>query len=98
VDFGYLENYLGGDRSIVLEVVALFRKQAAGWTAGLDEANPDWRAVAHTVKGAARGIGANALGDACQAAELGDPASLPTARSALAQAVADIEAYEAGQT
>lgn len=95
MDFSYLEGFVGGEVSIALEVVALFREQAPKWAAGLDSANPDWRAVAHTVKGAARGIGANALGDACDAAEVGAADRLPAARAALAAAVADIVAYEA---
>ena len=95
VDFSYLEGFLGGDGAVVLEVLALFRQQAEGWDGGLNESNPDWRAVAHTIKGAARGIGANALGDACQTAEFGEPSDLPAVRAALAEAVAEIAAYEA---
>ena len=97
VDFSYLEGFLGGDRAVVLEVLALFRGQAPGWSEALSESNPEWRAVAHTIKGAARGIGANALGDACQTAEFGAPEDLPAVRAALAEAVAEIAAYEAGQ-
>ena len=97
VDFSYLEGFLGGDRAVVLEVLTLFRQQADGWAAGLSESNPDWRAVAHTIKGAARGIGANALGDACHAAEFGAPEELPAARAALAEAVAEIAAFTAAQ-
>jgi hypothetical protein len=98
VDFSYLEGVVGGDVAIALEVVALFRGQAPKWAAGLDSANPDWRAVAHTVKGAARGVGANALGDACEAAEFGQAEALPAARAALDAAVSDIVAYEAAAT
>ena len=98
VDFSYLEGVVGGDVSIALEVVALFRGQAPKWAAGLDPANPDWRAVAHTVKGAARGIGANALGDACEAAEYGEADALAAARAALDAALSEIEAYEAQAT
>lgn len=97
VDFSYLEGFLGGEVAIALEVVGLFREQAAKWSVGLDSSNPDWRAVVHTVKGAARGIGANALGDACHAAEVGAPEDLAGVRAALAAAVADIAAYEAAQ-
>ena len=97
VDFSYLEDYVGGEISIVLEVVALFRQQAPVWLAGLDSANPEWRATAHTIKGAARGIGAKALGDACQTAEFGAPEDLPAVRAALAAAVDDIVAFEAAR-
>jgi HPt (histidine-containing phosphotransfer) domain-containing protein len=97
VDFGYLEDFVGGDLSIVREVLALFCRQAEIWEPGLTEANPDWRALAHTIKGAARGIGAGALGDACHAAEFGAPAELPAVRAELAAAVAAIAAYEAAK-
>ena len=95
MDFSYLEKFVGGEVSIVLEVLAVFREQAPKWAAGLDPSNPDWRAAAHTVKGAARGIGANALGDLCEAAEFGEPKDLPPVRAALEQVVADIVAYQA---
>jgi hypothetical protein len=95
VDFGYLEGFLGGDVSIALEVVVLFRQQAPVWAKGLDADNPDWRAVVHTIKGAARGIGANALGDVCDKAEYGAPEDLPPVRAALDVAIADIAAYQA---
>jgi hypothetical protein len=97
VDFGYLESFLGGDRAVMREILGLFREQAETWSKGLEESNPDWRAVAHTVKGAARGVGANQLGDACQTAEFGTPANLPAVRAALAEAVAEIAAYEAAE-
>jgi hypothetical protein len=93
VDFSYLEGFLGGDESIVLEVISLFRDQASTWKEGLDPANPDWRAVVHTIKGAARGIGANPLGDVCDKAEFGAPEDLPPVRAALEAAVAEITAY-----
>jgi hypothetical protein len=95
VDFSYLEGFVGGDRAIVLEVLALFRQQAESWGPGLIETNPDWRALAHTIKGAARGIGANPLGDACQTAEFGQPADLAPVRAELAAAVAAITVYMA---
>jgi hypothetical protein len=96
VDFSYLEGLLAGDAAVIGEVLDIFRQQAGGWTQGLDEGNPEWRRVAHTVKGAARGIGANPLGELCHAVELGEAAKLPAARAELAAAVAAIEAYRAG--
>jgi hypothetical protein len=49
------------------------------------------------VKGAARGIGANALGDACQAAEFGAPEDLPPVLTALQAVLDDIAAYQAAK-
>jgi hypothetical protein len=99
VDFSYLEGFLGGDRAIVLEVLALFRQQAGEWAprleSGPEAADADWRALAHTIKGAARGIGANSLGDACHVAEFGEAGDLAAVRAELATVVAEIEAYQA---
>jgi hypothetical protein len=95
VDFGYLEGFTAGDRQVVDEVLALFLDQAKIWVGGLDANNPDWRDVAHTVKGSARGVGANALGDVCAQAEADGPDHLAAVREALAMAVAEIEAYRA---
>ncbi len=96
VDFGYLEGFVGGDRQVVLEVLALFRQQAEAWTGSLDAADPGWRDLVHTIKGAARGIGANPLGDTCARAEAEGPSGLPAVQAALAAAVAEITAYQAG--
>jgi len=95
VDFGYLESFAAGDRQVISEVLALFRQQAEGWARSLDAADPGWRDVVHTIKGAARGVGANPLGDACAAAEAEGPAGLPAVCAALEAAVADIAAYQA---
>jgi chemotaxis protein histidine kinase CheA len=95
VDFAYLEGFMAGDRAVVKEVLALFRQQAVIWAAGLDPADPGWRDAVHTIKGAARGIGATQLGDICEEAEAADPSGLPAVRAALEAALADIAAYEA---
>jgi hypothetical protein len=93
VDFGYLEGFAAGDRQVVDEVLKLFQQQADIWAGPLEAADAGWRDVVHTVKGAARGVGANALGDACARAEADGPDGLPAVRAALAVALADIEAY-----
>ncbi|HEX4711118.1 Hpt domain-containing protein [Phenylobacterium sp.] len=95
VDFGYLEGFAAGDRKVISEVLALFRQQAEAWAGSLDAADPGWRDVVHTIKGAARGVGANVLGDACADAEAAGPSGLPAVRTALEAAVADIAAYQA---
>nr|MEA2798532.1 hypothetical protein [Phenylobacterium sp.] len=95
VDFGYLEGFAAGDRQVVSEVLTLFRQQAEAWAGTLDAADPGWRDVVHTIKGAARGVGANALGDVCAAAEAAGPSGLPAVRGALEAAVAEIAAYQA---
>ena len=94
VDFGYLEGFAAGDMVVVLEVLALFRQQAEGWIGKLDGDDPGWRDLVHTIKGAARGVGANALGDECAGAEAEGAAGLPAVRTALSEAVAEIAAYQ----
>jgi len=93
VDFAYLEGFAGGDQRVVDEVLALFRQQADMWTALLDPASEGWRDAVHTIKGAARGIGAVALGDVCEAVEKAGEHRLGDVRHALDVALADIAAY-----
>ena len=102
VDFGYLESYAGGDLALVDEVLEMFREQAALWMRLLDPGAPGgaWRDAAHTLKGAALGIGAGALAEACAAAELAQDASprdkqaqLNRIRDAADRALSDIAAY-----
>ncbi len=102
VDFGYLETYTAGDGQVIAEVLALFQGQAVVWQAGLERPVGGWRDLIHAIKGAARGIGATALGDACETAEFGDPSLAPMVRAAqvgaaLADALAAIEGYLAAR-
>ena len=92
VDFAYLEGFAMNDSTVIDEVLALFREQAALWTPMLDPGHPGWRDAVHTVKGAARGVGAFALGDVCAEAEAGTQ-SLGDVRNALDLALMDIAAY-----
>lgn len=93
VDFGYLEGFAAGDGQVIDEVLALFREQAAMWSAMLDPASEGWRDAVHTIKGASRGIGAFALGDVCQTCEIEGPGNLAAVRDALDVALADVAAY-----
>ena len=85
----------------VEEVLGLFREQAAMWVRLLDPEDQAgaWRDGAHTLKGSARGIGAFALADACEAAELAGPDAgqrtvlLDRVKDALGAALSDIAAY-----
>lgn len=93
VDFDYLEEYAAGDRGVIEEVLALFREQASIWSPMLDPNGEAWRDAVHTIKGAARGIGAFTLGDACERAELQGAAVLGAVRTALDAALFDVAAY-----
>lgn len=97
VDFTVLERMTGGDDAITEEVLGLFAQQAAMWSPLLDVRDEGWRDGVHTIRGAAAGIGAGALAQACQAAEVADKAMAPPlldrVRDALETALADVAAF-----
>lgn len=93
VDFAYLERFVGDDGEVVDEVLALFREQSAIWSPMLSSDHEGWRDAVHTLKGAARGVGAFGLGDACEACEVSGPGELERVRDALDAALQDIAAY-----
>ncbi len=93
VDFGYLETYAGGDLALVEEVLGLFRQQTEMWGPMLDPGAAGWRDAVHTVKGAARGIGANALAAACEHAEEAGAGALSTVHAEINTALEDVAAY-----
>ncbi len=68
LDRAHFDHMTGGDRTLQIEVLELFRGQVANWRAHL-ASGEGWREAAHTLKGSARGIGLNALAAACEAAE-----------------------------
>ncbi len=90
VDLAHLARYTGGDTALNAEILRLFDNQASELVVRLQsilEARDakSWKQVTHTLKGAARGIGAFGLGDAAAAAEPIDPSSdAQTASAALA--------------
>lgn len=74
VDLEHLSRYTGGDEALNAEVLTLFDNQTSELVAKLNsilEARDAkaWREVTHTLKGAARGIGAFKFADAAAAAE-----------------------------
>ncbi|NBB15458.1 Hpt domain-containing protein [Caulobacter sp. SLTY] len=94
VDFPYLEGFAAGDAGVVEEVLNLFREQAAIWSRMLEPGNPGWRDAVHTIKGAARGVGAFALGEVCERAEADGAGVLPSVHAALDAALMDVAAYQ----
>jgi HPt (histidine-containing phosphotransfer) domain-containing protein len=69
VDLAHLSTYTGGDAALNAEVLQLFMDQAAMLMVQLKNAleagdQKNWYATAHSLKGAARGIGAFAMADA----------------------------------
>ena len=78
VDINHLSRYTGGDRTLNAEVLRLFDAQTSEMVDRLltivDARDAkSWKETTHTIKGAARGIGAFGLADAAAAAEPIDP-------------------------
>lgn len=93
VDFEYLEQFCSGDMQVVVEVLTTFLDQAEIWFGALDGAREDLRETAHTIKGASRGVGARALGEAAAQVEAMGPENLPLLKTELREAVAEVEGY-----
>jgi len=93
VDFPYLEQFAAGDSEVVDEVLGLFEQQAQMWSPLLESSSEGWRDAVHTVKGAALGIGAHALAEACARAEAEGGSALPGVHAAMDAALFDIAAY-----
>jgi HPt (histidine-containing phosphotransfer) domain-containing protein len=95
IDLDHLARYTGGDRSLNAEILKLFDGQVSemvGQLRGILAARDAkrWKEVTHTIKGAARGVGAFAMGEAAAAAEPVDPLS----DKARAEEVIDVLARE----
>jgi HPt (histidine-containing phosphotransfer) domain-containing protein len=71
IDAAQLELMTGGDAELAAEALGIFRNQTETWSRLLDpSADPGrWADACHAIKGAARSVGAMALGEACHAAE-----------------------------
>lgn len=71
IDFDHLEQYVAGDDSLRNEILDIFSEQVETLVKQFDVFQPDeeWKMTAHTLKGAARGVGAWSLGTACEEAE-----------------------------
>ncbi len=78
VDLSHLARYTGGDEAINSEVLRLFQAQTNEMVERLQTLldardAKSWKLMMHTLKGAARGIGAFPLADAAAFAEPIDP-------------------------
>jgi len=80
VDLEHLDRYTGGDSRINAEILELFDGQCRlivaelEQLAGQDANGKAWRELNHKLKGAARGVGAFALGQSAADAEKATPA------------------------
>lgn len=84
-DAVHLARYTGGDEALKAELLGLMSDQARRCLGLMGEARDrsSWRAAAHTLKGAARGVGAFALADLCEQAEELPDMAWPGARMAI---------------
>ena len=89
VDLAHLDRYTGGDRAINEEILVLFENHCREMLQRLEGIASDpsaaktWRETTHTLKGAARGIGAFPIADAAAEAEKAIPGDLAAALAAL---------------
>ena len=96
LDGPHLHRYTGGDVALEVELYGLLRGQIISTLDALARAGDDtvlWQRLVHTLKGAARGVGAMALGDACAAHEdrPNDPAALDAIRATARQTLEAID-------
>ena len=88
VDLEHLAKYTGGEKALNDEILRLFDNQITSMVAELNgliagENAKRWREIAHTIKGAARGVGAFEMGEAAAKAEPVNPADSGQAQAAL---------------
>ncbi len=97
-DRAHLERYTGGDAALTSELLTLMCEQAQRCIGLMEEARDDkaWTAATHTLKGAARGVGAFALAEACEQAEHAPDAGREAARQDVERCFRETRAALAG--
>jgi HPt (histidine-containing phosphotransfer) domain-containing protein len=94
IDVHHLNRQTMGDRALEREVLELFRRQARILLYRFEaQTNPVQRAdLAHTIKGSARGVGANRVAFAAEELERAAKAGEPTGKALaeLAESVAEV--------
>jgi hypothetical protein len=93
IDLKHLFRMTLGDHSLEREVLALFDRQIDMLIARMSEVEPSCvGALAHTLKGSARGVGAWPMARAAEAVEAAELAELAPAVAALAVAACETRA------
>jgi HPt (histidine-containing phosphotransfer) domain-containing protein len=93
IDRTHLFRMTLGDHALEREVLALFDRQIETLVGRIGAAAPpDVAALAHTLKGSARGVGAWPMARAAEAVEAAPPAECARALAALAAAAAETRA------
>jgi HPt (histidine-containing phosphotransfer) domain-containing protein len=100
IDLEHLARYTGGEKGLNGEILRLFDGQITSMVAELNGllASRDskrWREIAHTIKGAARGVGAFEMGEAAARAEPVDPADSAQATAAIQKLEREAETVRA---
>lgn len=92
LDRDHLKSMTGGDTSLALEIIEIFREQTCLWTRLMDpKAEPrQWADAAHTLKGACLSIGALELARACERAEKAGRAETPPSITAAAVLLGEV--------
>ena len=101
INMEHLARYTGGDATVNAEIFRLFDAQANELVArlrGILDARDakSWKEVTHTIKGAARGIGAFDLADAaasCEPIDVSDHANAAAAIAALQSQSKAVQAF-----
>jgi HPt (histidine-containing phosphotransfer) domain-containing protein len=88
IDLDHLARYTGGEKALNAEILRLFDSQVTDMVGQLNgllmgRDSKRWREITHTIKGAARGVGAFGMGEAAAAAEPVDPANAEKAQAAV---------------
>jgi len=84
IDVAHLSRMTLGDHALEREVLALFDRQIEALIARMGELEPSGvAALAHTLKGSARGVGAWSMARAAEAVEAAPPAELAPALASL---------------
>jgi HPt (histidine-containing phosphotransfer) domain-containing protein len=88
IDLAHLARYTGGEKAMNAEILKLFDGQITDMVGQLRSViairdTKRWKEITHTIKGAARGVGAFSFGDAAAAAEPVDPANAERADAAV---------------
>jgi HPt (histidine-containing phosphotransfer) domain-containing protein len=95
IDLVHLARMTLGDRSLEREVLQLFVRQASVLLGRMDQAEPDAiAALAHTLKGSARGLGAWRVAAAAEAVELAPDMAADALVAALSALRATVEEAE----
>jgi len=93
IDLKHLFRMTLGDHGLEHEVLALFDRQVGLLMARMETLDaPGVAALAHTLKGSARGVGAWPMARAAEAVEEAGPADLASAVAALITAAAETRA------